>query len=70
MIRARSSLTGIESEYESMFELYISDAHFKLTQMFEERKEWEDKDIPLFTDVDGEDFNFFKLMFNKSPLFD
>ena len=66
MIRARSSLTGIESEYESMFELYIGDAHYKLSQMFEER---EDSSEPLFTDVDGEDFNFFKLMFHKSKLF-
>ena len=74
MIRARSSLTGLESEYESMFELYISDAHVKLTQMFKEREiaeEVEDQDSsePLFTDVEGEDFNFLKLMFHKSKLF-
>ena len=69
MIRARSSLTGIESEYESMFELYISDAHFKLSQMFEERVTEEETSAPLFTDIDDEDFHHFKLMFQKSKLF-
>ena len=63
MIRAKSSFTGLEGEYESLFEFYSCEAHYKVSQMFEDRG---DSSEPLFTDVNGEDFGPLKVMFAKS----
>ena len=66
MIRAKSSYTGLESEYESLLEFYCCEAHNKLSQLCEERG---DSSEPHFTDVDGEDFKPFKVMFAKNSKF-
>ena len=66
MIRAKSSFTGLECDYESVFEFYIGEAHYKLNQLFEERG---DSSEPIFTDVDGEDFKPLKIMFAKNSKF-